>query len=61
MINFNCNYIKFVPLESAVGQKSVLKRAYLDPEWEPRSNVDSNEVTKTIQLIHDHSISCLMS
>ena len=45
-LDFTCHYVKFVPVEAWLNTKNtVLKRAPLDAEWEPKS-IDSSEFLK---------------
>ena len=46
---FQGHFVKFVPTEEAIGQKDiVLKRNFLDAEWEPRSSVETSDILKAI-------------
>ena len=46
-LEFTCHYVKFVPVEAWLNTKiTVLKRAPLDAEWEPKGSIDSSEFFK---------------
>ena len=46
-LDFTCHYVKFVPVEAWLNTKNtVLKRAPLDAEWEPKGSIDSSEFPK---------------